>query len=67
MQRVRGCVICSNNLAGLEGCQNYPDNIVVSGRDKAEHDQRLDAFFQRIGDLGLTVNSKRCSFGGSIL
>ena len=50
-------------LAGLEGCQNYADDIVIYGASKAEHDRRLDAFFHRASQLGLTLNAKKCQFG----
>lgn len=50
-------------LAGLEDCQNYADVIIIHGTDQAEHDVRLDAFFQSFSQLGLTLNAKKRTFG----
>ena len=50
-------------LSGLEGCQNYSDDIIVYAGDKVEHDRRLHAFMKRAEELGITLNAKKCVFG----
>ena len=50
-------------ISGLEGCQNYADDIVIYGKDQNEHDNRLRAFLKRMQDLGLTLNPAKCQFG----
>ena len=50
-------------LVGLEGVQNYSDDIIVHGKDQEEHDQRLRALMVRAKELGMTLNSKKCEFG----
>ena len=47
-------------LEGLEGCFNYIDDILVWGRTKEEHDQRLHAVLQRIEQHGLKLTKRKC-------
>ena len=50
-------------ISGLEGCQNYADDIIIYGASKSEHDQRLSEFLERMKQLGLTLNPTKCQFG----
>ena len=49
-------------LAGLEGVVRHMDNILVFGRNQAEHDQRLSSVLDRISRCGLTLNPDKCKF-----
>ena len=49
-------------LEGCPGTHNISDDIIVYGRDQAEHDKRLDQVFQRLSSRGLTVNPEKCKF-----
>ena len=52
-QRIKG------SLAGLKGCTSIHDNIIVWGKDDAEHEENLSACLQRIGERGLTLRRKK--------
>ena len=47
-------------LAGLEGTVCQMDDVLVFGRDKAQHDTRLLAALQRIEAAGVTLNADKC-------
>ena len=49
-------------LEGCPGTHNISDDVIVYGRDQAEHDKRLDQEFQRFSLRGLTVNPEKCKF-----
>ena len=49
-------------LAGLEGVVCHMDDILVVGRNQAEHDQRLASVLDRIAKSGLTLNPDNCKF-----
>ena len=49
-------------LADHEGCCNIRDEIIIFGRSKEEHDQRLSAVLKRLEESGLTVNEDKCEF-----
>ena len=38
------------------------DDVLISGKDREEHDQRLQTVLQRMKDVGVTLNEK-CVFG----
>ena len=50
-------------LHDCEGVQNISDDIVVYGRDKQEHDQRLKRVLERLKEANLTLNPEKCEFG----
>ena len=52
----------SELLIGLQGVQCQMDDILVFGKDEAEHDSRLQAVVQRIEDAGVTLNLEKCEF-----
>lgn len=45
---------------GIEGVESYLDDILVWGRTKAEHDQRLRDVLQRARENNLKFNLKKC-------
>lgn len=54
----------SQLLAGLEGVICHADDVLVSGNNEAEHDERLTAVLTRLQEAGLTLNEK-CTFAQS--
>ncbi|KAJ2953009.1 hypothetical protein O0L34_g7390 [Tuta absoluta] len=49
-------------LAGLEGVIVFLDDILVTGKDKQQHLDRLSAVLKRLDDAGLTVQRSKCEF-----
>ncbi|KAL6490042.1 hypothetical protein MHYP_G00003870 [Metynnis hypsauchen] len=54
----------SQLLENYDGVICHADDILVFGRDKMEHDQRLHQVLQKLQSEGLTLNEK-CEFGKS--
>ena len=52
----------SELLSNHEGCEVIMDDIIVYGRDRAEHDKRLAAVFKTIKESGLKLNKDKCQF-----
>ena len=50
-------------LEGLEGQANVQDDIIVWGRNKEEHDRRLQNVIDRIYESGLRLNKEKCEIG----
>lgn len=46
---------------GFEGALCHADDVLVYGRNREEHDQRLHRVLQKMQDEGLTLNEK-CEF-----
>ena len=57
--------IVSLVLSGIEGTLNLLDDVVVYGKDKAEHDQRLDEVMSQLVKRNLTLNEGKCTFAAS--
>ncbi|KAF7216671.1 putative LOC107394635-like protein [Nothobranchius furzeri] len=51
----------SQIIAGEKGALCHADDILVFGKDKAEHDERLQQVLKRCEKAGLTLNEK-CEF-----
>ena len=49
-------------LGGLRGVMNVWDDIIVYGNTPEEHTQNLRAALNRIREVGLTLNKKKCKF-----
>ena len=49
-------------LSGLPGVLCHVNDILVYGKDTAEHESRLQATLQRIQSAGITLNEGKCSF-----
>ena len=49
-------------VAGIDGQENISDDIIVHGKDKKEHDARLERVIKRLGERGLTLNATKCQF-----
>ena len=52
----------SELLTGLQGVQCQMDDILVFGKDEAEHNSLLQAVLHRIEDAGVTLNPEKCKF-----
>lgn len=50
-------------LKGCEGTINFIDDILVCGKSKEEHDNRLKQVFRKLKEKGLTLNKEKCRFG----
>ena len=49
-------------LEGLEGIVYLIDDILVYGKNQAEHDQRLMAVMKRLKEKHVTLNKEKCKF-----
>lgn len=49
-------------LAGTPGTLCLLDDVLITGRDRAEHLQRLHVVLQRLQDAGLTLQKDKCDF-----
>lgn len=47
-------------MNAFEGVANIADDITVHGRNMQEHDRRLFAVLDKLGEVGLTLNGKKC-------
>ena len=52
-------------LSDLTGTVCMMDDILVHGRTQEEHDKRLKLVLQRLSELGMTLNSRKCMFSQS--
>ena len=52
----------SRILEGVKGVVSYQDDLIVHGRDQAEHDRRLALVLQRLEVAGLTLNQEKCEY-----
>ena len=49
-------------LEGLEGVTCLIDDVLVVGKDEAEHDTRLMRVLRRLETVGVTLNREKCAF-----
>ena len=49
-------------LEGLEGVTCLIDDVLVVGKDEAEHDTRLMQALQRLETVGVMLNREKCAF-----
>lgn len=54
-------------LSMIEGMKCRMDDILVIGKDQAEHDHRLKQVVHRLVERGLTLNLEKCVFSQSRL
>ena len=52
----------SKVLEGLDGVVCQVDDVLVFGKDQAEHDARVIAALERIEKAGVTLNKEKCEF-----
>ena len=53
----------SQLLGDLPGVETDIDDILVWGKSKEEHDQRLKVVLRRCEEINLTLNKDKCKFG----
>ena len=49
----------TKTLGGLPGTVCMMDDVLVHGQTREEHDDRLKQVFQRLSDLGMTLNAEK--------
>lgn len=49
-------------LSGIQGVLVYLDDILICGRDRAEHDLCLDSVLTRLNDWGFRLRLEKCKF-----
>ena len=49
-------------LQGLQGVVCLMDDILIFGKDEAQHWARVDAVLSRIKESGLTLKKEKCEF-----
>lgn len=49
-------------LTGAQGAQAMVDDVIITGRDDAEHLRNLEEVLQRLQNAGLKANKYKCSF-----
>ena len=54
-------------LSGLSGVLCLMDDILVLGKDEAEHDDRLEKVLKQIESTGVTLNPYKHKFSKSVL
>lgn len=47
-------------LDGLQGVAVYMDDIIVFGRDRSEHNKRLQKLMECLESAGLKLNTEKC-------
>ena len=52
-------------LSGLSGVLCLMDDVLIFGKDQAEHDDRLIKVLKRIESTGVTLNVNKCEFSKS--
>ena len=52
----------SQMCAGIDGVQVFIDDIIIWGRNKDQHDQRVKIVLDRIRKSGLKLNRNKCQF-----
>lgn len=52
-------------LNGCEGTLNASDDIIVYGKTKKEHDERLNIVLKRLKEFNVTLNHNKCVFGAT--
>ena len=52
----------SSALKGLKGVSVVADDILIYGKDQAEHDDNLRNILKRARECGLKLNKKKCRF-----
>ena len=50
------------HLENKSGAFCHADDILVRGKDHAEHDERLRIVLEKLKDSGITLNENKCLF-----
>jgi hypothetical protein len=57
----------STMLSGLKGVQSYLDDLIIYGKDQAEHDRNLQAVLEILEKYGVKLNKDKCLFSRTSL
>ena len=49
-------------LQGLEGVECNTSDVLVHGRNREEHEERLETLIKRLVEAGVTLNLNKCKF-----
>ena len=49
-------------VSDINGVQNIADDLIVHGKNNAEHDRNLHRVLQRLEEKNLTLNPQKCQF-----
>ena len=49
-------------LQGLEGVECNISDVLVHGRNREEHEERLETLIKRLVEAGVTLNLDKCKF-----
>ena len=52
----------SQILEGMDGCVCLSDDVLIYGKTKEEHDQRLKAVLEKLKEKEVTLNPQKCEF-----
>lgn len=55
--------IIAQILDGIDGVKNLLDDIIISGRTRAKHDDRLDRVLKRLAERDVVINVDKSAFG----
>ncbi|TMS32149.1 hypothetical protein L596_000031 [Steinernema carpocapsae] len=55
--------IMDETLAGIQGATAYLDDIIIIGRNEADHRKNLYDVLQRLEEAGFRIRLDKCSFG----
>ena len=58
--------ICKS-IADITGTINIHDDILVYGKSKAEHEKALHSILNRLQEIGITANKKKCIFNTNVI
>ncbi|KAJ0172603.1 hypothetical protein K1T71_011742 [Dendrolimus kikuchii] len=50
-------------LENLQGVDNFIDDVIIWGRNRKEHDERLKEFLNRAREINLKFNREKCRIG----
>jgi hypothetical protein len=54
--------IIRDSLDELQGVKNISDDIIIYGKDQAEHDLRQRKVFEQLREKNITLNKGKCEF-----
>ena len=54
--------VLQQNLAGIPGVKNIADDIIIYGKTRKDHDKALENCLNRLKELNLKANGKKCKF-----
>ena len=59
--------VVSEQIRDIPNVMNVSDDIIIFGKTKQEHDNALEAVFNRFAKIGLTLDKKKCELSKNSL